>query len=50
MSEIKNALVFLLLQRKGGETTAKVIEQLLIRTYNSNQMADALNVSYNTAA
>ena len=26
MSEIKNALVFLLLQRKGGETTAKVIE------------------------
>ena len=31
MSEIKNALVFLLLQRKGGETTAKVIEQLLIR-------------------
>ncbi|WP_295613618.1 winged helix-turn-helix domain-containing protein [uncultured Methanobrevibacter sp.] len=50
MSEIKNALVFLLLQRKGGKTTAKVIEQLLIRPYNSNQMADALNVSYNTAA
>jgi CTP-dependent riboflavin kinase len=50
MSETKNALVFLLLQRKGGQTTARVIERLLIRPYNSNQMADALNVSYNTAA
>jgi CTP-dependent riboflavin kinase len=45
----KNALEFLLLQRKGGKTAARIIEKILIRPYNSNQMAKTLNVSYNTA-
>ncbi len=49
INNTRNTLEFILLQRKGGETSAKIIEQLLIRPYNSNQMAKALNVSYNTA-
>ena len=49
INNTRNTLEFLLLQRKGGKTSARIIEQLLIRPYNSNQMAKALNVSYNTA-
>ena len=44
----KNTLEFILLQRKGGKTSARIIEKILIRPYNSNQMAKTLNVSYNT--
>ena len=49
INNTKNTLIFLLLQRKGGKTSARIIEKLLIRPYNSNQMAKTLNVSYNTA-
>lgn len=43
-----NTLQYLLLGKKGGKTTAKIIEKLLIRPYNSNQLANILNLSYNT--
>ena len=39
----------LLLQRKGGRTSAKIIEKLLERPYNPNQIAELLGMSYNTA-
>ncbi len=43
-------LEMILLQRKGGKTTARIIEQLLKRPYNSNQMSKRLKISYNTAS
>lgn len=43
-------LKYILLQRKGGMTTANIMEQLLIRPYNSNQIAKKLHISYNTAS
>lgn len=48
-SKTCNDLKILLLQRKGGKTSARIIEKLLVRPYNSNQMAKKLNISYNTA-
>lgn len=47
-SKKSNTLQYLLLGKKGGKTTAKIIEKLLIRPYNSNQLANILNLSYNT--
>ncbi len=48
-SEIRKTLKRLLLQKKGGKTTAEIIELLMVRPYNSNQIAKILNISYNTA-
>ncbi|WP_407422102.1 ArsR/SmtB family transcription factor [Methanobrevibacter sp.] len=42
-------LEHIILQKKGGKTTARMIELLLVRPYNSNQIAKTLNISYNTA-
>lgn len=42
-------LKILLFQKKGGKTSARIIEQLLIRPYNPNQIAELLDISYNTA-
>ena len=42
-------LKILLLQRKGGRTSGRIIEKLLERPYNPNQIAELLGVSYNTA-
>lgn len=43
-----NTLKYLLLGKKGGKTSAKIIEKILIRPYNPNQLAKILNLSYNT--
>ena len=43
-------LEMILLQRKGGKTTARIIEQILERPYNSNQISKLLKISYNTAS
>ena len=43
-------LEMILLQRKGGKTTARIIEQILKRPYNSNQISKLLKISYNTAS
>ncbi|MEE1156312.1 MAG: winged helix-turn-helix domain-containing protein [Methanobrevibacter sp.] len=48
-NETDETLKGILLQKKGGKTTAKIIELLLVRPYNSNQVAKILNISYNTA-
>ena len=42
-------LKIILLQKKGGKTSARIIEKLLVRPYNPNQIADLLDISYNTA-
>ena len=47
--QTRKSLEHALLQRKGGKTTARMIELLLVRPYNSNQIAKSLNISYNTA-
>ena len=48
-NETQKALKIILLQKKGGKNCARIIEKLLIRPYNSNQMANELHISYNTA-
>ncbi|MBR0271197.1 MAG: winged helix-turn-helix transcriptional regulator [Methanobrevibacter sp.] len=49
MTDNNNKLKILLFQKKGGKTSARIIEQLLIRPYNPNQIAELLDISYNTA-
>ena len=44
-----NTLKVILLQKKGGKTTARIIEKILVRPYNPNQIANILDISYNTA-
>ena len=41
-------LTELLLGRKGGKTTIKIIDKLLLRPYTMNQLANILNMDYNT--
>lgn len=41
-------LTKLILGRKGGKTTIKILDKLLTRPYNINQLANDLNVNYNT--
>ena len=48
-TKTSKSLTIILLQKKGGKTSARIIEHLLIRPYNSNQIANLLNISYNTA-
>ena len=38
----------IILFKKGGETSANIIDKLLNRPYNLNQLATVLNISYNT--
>lgn len=44
----KTALTELILGHKGGKTTVKIIEKLLFRPYNINQIAESLDMNYNT--
>ena len=44
-----NTLKVILLQKKGGKTAARIIEKILVRPYNPNQIANILGISYNTA-
>lgn len=41
-------LLNLLLSRQGGKTTAKILESILKKPQNKNQIANSLNVDYNT--
>ncbi len=41
-------LKILLLKNKGGKTCAKIIEKIIDRPYNINQLANELDVYYNT--
>ena len=47
-SENNNVLQYLLLGKKGGKTSAKIIEMILVRPYNPNQLAKQLGMTYNT--
>ncbi len=38
----------ILIGRKGGKTTIKIIDELLIKPYNANQLANLLNLDYKT--
>lgn len=38
----------LLLGRKGGRTTVRIIDQILEHPYNTNQLSNELNLDYNT--
>ena len=44
----QSELTELLLGRKGGKTTLRIMELLLIRPYNMNQLARKLNLEYKT--
>ena len=41
-------LLTLIVGRKGGETTAKIIDKILSEPCNKNQLAKALKLDYNT--
>lgn len=41
-------LLNLIIAREGGETTIKIIDLILHKPYNKNQMAKKLNLDYNT--
>lgn len=41
-------LVTLIIAREGGETTIKIIDLILVKPYNKNQLAKILNLDYNT--
>jgi predicted transcriptional regulator len=41
-------LVDLIVSRKGGKTTVKIIDKILIKPYNANQLSNILNLDYNT--
>lgn len=40
--------VSLLIGRKGGKTTLRILDKLFERPYNANQLCNLLNVDYNT--
>lgn len=47
--QIKNKeLLSLLLGRKGGKTTMRILDELLKRPNNANQLSNLLGVDYNT--
>ena len=37
-----------LLKRKGGKTSAKIVDLLLVRPYNGSQIAKIIDMDYNT--
>ena len=41
-------LMTLIMRRDGGKTTVKIIDELLLQPYNKNQLANRLNLDYNT--
>ena len=45
---IKKLLHQVFLKRKGGKTSAKIVDLLLVRPYNSSQIAKIINMNYNT--
>lgn len=45
---IKKLLHQIFLKRKGGKTSAKIVDLLLIRPYNGSQIARILEMDYNT--
>lgn len=49
LCEIKDKeFLSLLVGRKGGKTTMKILDKLFERPYNANQLCNILNVDYNT--
>ena len=44
----KNELTELILGRRGGETTLKIIDNILVKPMNINQLARELGMDYNT--
>ena len=48
MKQDTNELTELLLERKGGRTTMEIIDQLLERPHNANQLSDKLGITYKT--
>ena len=45
---IKKLLHQIFLKRKGGKTSAKMVDLLLIRPYNGSQIARIIEMDYNT--
>lgn len=41
-------LAYIITLRSGGKTTARIIDELLKRPYNKNQLAKKLNLNYKT--
>lgn len=47
-NKFNTPLKILLLKNKGGKTCAKIIEKIIDRPYNINQLANELDIYYNT--
>ena len=41
-------LLYLIVGRKGGKTTIRILDKILMKPYNKNQLANQLNLDYNT--
>lgn len=41
-------LYYLIINRSGGKTTVKIIDELLIKPKNANQLSKTLNLDYKT--
>ncbi len=47
-SQESKELAILIMGRNGGRTTMKILDEILIRPSNANQLSKKLNVDYNT--
>ena len=45
---INKPLHQIFLKRKGGKTSAKIVDLLLVRPYNGSQIAKIIDMDYNT--
>ncbi|WP_305513084.1 winged helix-turn-helix domain-containing protein [Methanobrevibacter sp. V14] len=48
ISQENKELSILLMGRNGGRTTIRIIDEILVKPHNANQLSNKLNLDYNT--